>query len=583
MPHGPDGTGGQLELPSSKPWRLGAHPAAISRSAQSWRDVANDIDRTRADLASTTTILLAEWSGAASAAYRARHGALGSALGTVGTVAVQASARLDHAAAILRRGQSLLDSSWERVRRDPTAATVAAETAAAHAIRGDVLVQLTGAVDPLVVDRGHLTGLFPTLETLDEHSDTGWAAAPELTGMPRVIEDGDRVIVSGTASGELIDVGRYPDGQQWVRIGGVGYTFPADKQIVVRAGGGFDTVRVKSDRGVTVLGGNGMDRIEGGGGDDVILGGWDNDQLLGLGGNDVVYGGTGIDYITGGVGDDLLDGGADQDVLYGLDGDDSLWGSDGRDYLDGGSGVDHVDGGRDDDVVFGGRGADTMAGGYGDDVLAGGEGVDSAVGGEGRDTVYAQHDDAASAESVVGIEPHGVSGITVNAGTSAELQARTLSDLEAMRSVPAGQQMLDAIARAHQNNGDNLLITELQMGTEGETGQPRDGAPVGAQIFYDPDYTSLSKDGVPNIPLIHLFHEMGHVYDDFYDSAVPGSYNEGGFVVNSFERAVVGLPVDADQNPATPDTINPGHPYGITENALRDQLGLPQRHTYHGY
>lgn len=46
------------------------------------------------------------------------------------------------------------------------------------------------------------------------------------------------------------------------------------------------------------------------------------------------------------------------------------------------------------------------------------------------------------------------------------------------------------------------------------------------------------------------------------------------------ERAAVGLPIDHDANPATPRQIDPNHPYELTENALRDELGLPRRRRY---
>ena len=41
------------------------------------------------------------------------------------------------------------------------------------------------------------------------------------------------------------------------------------------------------------------------------------------------------------------------------------------------------------------------------------------------------------------------------------------------------------------------------------------------------------------------------------------------------ERVAVGLPIDDDGDPTTPERLDPRHPYPLTENALRDELGVP--------
>jgi hypothetical protein len=152
------------------------------------------------------------------------------------------------------------------------------------------------------------------------------------------------------------------------------------------------------------------------------------------------------------------------------------------------------------------------------------------------------------------------------------------SDLEALRSIPAGQVMLQDLARAI-GRSDTLVIEETS-GQDRETGEPRDGVPVGARVFYNPTHTAAGPNNMPHIPVTHLFHELGHAYDDFYDSAATGTHDENGQRVNNFERAVVGLPIDHDGNPRTADQLDPDHPYAITENALREQLGLPRREQY---
>ncbi|MFD0593358.1 M91 family zinc metallopeptidase [Catellatospora coxensis] len=46
------------------------------------------------------------------------------------------------------------------------------------------------------------------------------------------------------------------------------------------------------------------------------------------------------------------------------------------------------------------------------------------------------------------------------------------------------------------------------------------------------------------------------------------------------ERVAVGLPIDDDGDPTTPERLDPHHPYPLTENALRDELGVSGRQTY---
>lgn len=71
------------------------------------------------------------------------------------------------------------------------------------------------------------------------------------------------------------------------------------------------------------------------------------------------------------------------------------------------------------------------------------------------------------------------------------------------------------------------------------------------------------------------------MYDFTYDTWVPGDYtgadNPG---VPNLEREAAGLPIDDDFDPSTPDRIAPQHPYELTENGLRSELGSPHRTEY---
>lgn len=101
----------------------------------------------------------------------------------------------------------------------------------------------------------------------------------------------------------------------------------------------------------TLFGSNKGNTIEGLGGDDRIVGAQQADLLAGGDGNDTVKGDNSNDTLYGDAGDDRLDGGNDRDVLFGGDGNDTLKGEYGGDWIDGGAG---------DDVYFGGTARDVF-------------------------------------------------------------------------------------------------------------------------------------------------------------------------------------------------------------------------------
>ncbi len=159
----------------------------------------------------------------------------------------------------------------------------------------------------------------------------------------------------------------------------------------------------------TLIGGAGLDWLEGGAGDDLLSGEADADTLIGGDGDDFLSGGSGNDWLIGdngdlsGNGNDILSGGDGNDLLYGLGGDDCLSGDagddtlagfDGADYVSGDDGSDTLYGGGDDDMLLGGGGNDTLVGQEGNDILNGGAGNDDLWGdngdnsGTGADTLY---------------------------------------------------------------------------------------------------------------------------------------------------------------------------------------------------
>lgn len=159
--------------------------------------------------------------------------------------------------------------------------------------------------------------------------------------------------------------------------------------------------------GADVYDGRGAGTLSG-----AVYGGLDDDELLGGAGVEVLNGEEGDDILNGGAGDDVLDGGRGDDALDGGSGFDVVtfrsyhmgvsvnlaegWarspGS--RDTITGveavsgsyhadqivGSGADDVlDGDLGDDVITGGGGDDRIIGNRGDDILSGGQGADTFI------------------------------------------------------------------------------------------------------------------------------------------------------------------------------------------------------------
>jgi hypothetical protein len=92
-------------------------------------------------------------------------------------------------------------------------------------------------------------------------------------------------------------------------------------------------------------------------------------SLAGAAGDDRLIGGDGADSLNGAAGSDQLSAGSGADVLNGGDGADVLVGGNGADELRGGEGADLLKGAKDNDTLVGGGGADTLNGGAGIDVF----------------------------------------------------------------------------------------------------------------------------------------------------------------------------------------------------------------------
>ena len=108
--------------------------------------------------------------------------------------------------------------------------------------------------------------------------------------------------------------------------------------------------------------------------------------FIGFDGDDQFTNETGVEsLILGNDGDDTLIGGFGIDVVNGGDGDDNIFGFGDDDRLIGGLGADEIEGGLGNDRIFGGEGLNRLLGNDGADLIFGGSDVDTVFGGDGAD------------------------------------------------------------------------------------------------------------------------------------------------------------------------------------------------------
>jgi Ca2+-binding RTX toxin-like protein len=466
--------------------------------------------------------------------------------------------------------------------------------------------------------------------TLDDQALAGRAGRYVAVEVEAIERDGRLILDTGVGHDDVVIDDR--GGHLVVSVNGTTYMFDlaTDDGVLVRLGAGDDLARTLAgaDRptrpglvldggsgddqlvvagGSAVLrGGSGDDELAGGDGADRLLGGTGADDIVGHGGDDRIIGAGGDDTLDGNAGDDWVSAGAGDDLVYGETGADLLTGGGGRDHLDGGGDVDHVDGGSDDDVLSGGGGADTVGGGTGDDVAYAGPGHDLVTGGSGADAVHVEPDDvvgdATDDDTVHRMEVDLSLLDAVTVDVAGPLADRIRSDLVTLASTEAGSRLLASL-RGRQ-------VTVVGPGTFVEEGDLYHGAFDAVQ--YDPrdDEAGFGAAGADRpadrlsySPLVSLAHELIHASHDVTGTRVDGIYSgpdlnqldtdrdgvveepgeHGDAPVANEERATVGLPVDHDEDPSTPDVPASAAVEGIvdvTENDLRDELGLETRGRY---
>ncbi|EFV12697.1 M91 family zinc metallopeptidase [Segniliparus rugosus] len=450
------------------------------------------------------------------------------------------------------------------------------------------------------------------------------ALAPLGSAQTRAEDLGDGVVITSdqgqgmihidTGDGDsTIDVAQDERGWVTITVNGESHRLAGRqaKNIEIDSGKGNDKITVSP--GVTVrlrlvdAGGNNTIREEAASGAYIQTGDGDNTVVLG-GGHNYVYLGAGRNHVTG---------------------------TKGADYINGGTGTSTIDTGSGPNTLYGGTGTNVINTGAGANTVYTGSGDVTVNTHGGQDTIYAQsgsHVNAAGA----GASPTVVTVATTNipdsitvSGTP-EFRERVLADLWLLASSPAGQHMLEGIG----NSGHTLDISNGESWNSADHGKPvrnnsftwmsdENGDPLArdpktefadpktgahgqghnAIIAFDPTLTTLSdpaqgttRDYHETPPTVVLFHELAHAYDFANGTMAPGYYGPNGTdrmdgqllsptsYLRNAEREAVGLPFNWDGESSTPETRVPDsvHPYELTENGLREEMGLPDREHYLG-
>lgn len=579
-------------------WDLAARPDTLDAAAHAWLSMGERVDEAATKINNQSSAVLGTWEGESATSYDAHRRTLVTSIDEATNSAARVSTALQRAAGSVRKAQADLDSSWASVsdipssggagavtfqpRDEAEAARVRTAIDRAAEVRARLDVELAQDAADLTTATANWNATAAEWASIADGTTDGFTVPAGATQVG-IIVVGDQVIVNGTDGDDDISVTVDPaTGVQTVTVNGVSYTVPAGQHVVLRGGDGNDTITVPQGGGIdfTLIGSRGSDNITGGDGNDTILGLDDDDNIDAGAGNDRVSGGAGQDYLNGQGGNDRIFGGEGRDTLYGLSGDDVLSGGAEQDYLEGGTGKDTLDGGHGNDILSGGDGDDTLRGGSGDDVSYAGRGNDTTYGGTGSDTANGEAGDTnADVESTVTIEiPDGLAGVRIEG--SPEFVERVQADLQMLSSSPEGQQMIANLQGHIADGPDTLTIREYHNPADpNNSTASTDG--TNSTINYNTRLDDFR--GAP--PVVVLYHEFAHVYDYMNDTFDATPYNGDDTTdhgIKQGERQASGLPIDHDHDPSTPEVIDPDHDFGLTENGIRDEMGLPHRDHYGG-
>ena len=586
-------------------WKLYDDAGKLESASVSWSDVSTAFDTAGETVNQRSqTVRAAGWEGETATAYDGHRKELVSGIDTASTLAGDIASKLSQVAGSVRIAQGRLDGEWAKVVAIPhtgspsgairfetetqeEADRVNASVTAAQGIRDELDATLAKDTAALRAAKAQWAEMAAKWESVANGS-TDPFELPDDVDRNGIITNGDQTIVNTGDGDDKITVTIDPfTGDQLVFVNGQLYRIPAGQHLVIRGGGGEDTIEVpgSSDLDLTIIGGEGTDHVRGGAGEETVVGLDGDDEVDSGGGDDRISGGAGRDYLNGEGGNDNISGGEGDDTLYGLDGDDYLAGGEGQDYHEGGAGDDTFDGGAGDDILSGGLDDDTIRGGSGDDVSYAGRGNDTTYGGSGTDTAHSESGDRdVDAEHHVTVEIPDTTYFFKIEG-SPEFVARVEADIEMLRASPRGQEMLANLQENYDGSGflgmnkDTLTLREYYDPSDPNNSTASNDGHGNFEINYNTRIDTVDAAS----PSVVLYHELAHVYD-YMNGTFSGDPYEGDDTtdhgIKEGERTATGLPIDHDDDPDTPEELDPDHPFGYTENGLRDEMGLPNRDHY---
>lgn len=362
---------------------------------------------------------------------------------------------------------------------------------------------------------------------------------------------------------------------------------------IISVGKGDDMVSVGNGNNIIfakagdnkISAGNGKNKIRTGNGDDSISVGNGNNRIETRDGKDSISAGDGNNYVNSGKGDDFITVGKGNNVIYGLEGNDKI-------KL-----------GNGDNMVFGGSGDDQITAGLGHNIISAGAGNDQIDASKGHNKIFDDGDmgnifEGSNKKNDVHLYKPGENS---NLGSSIRIKStdeegrydpdfksRVESDLELFRATESGQKMLKALDSSWWKK-----VTITKLGEETDNGFATtkfgdlvyvkgDGTPnwgTSSKISYNPAFYD-TLGGTDFLPPVVLFHEMAHSYNHITGTMQPGkTYGLSG-KVNKSEHQAVGLYTDGIKIKHPDGTVTEGNPKGLSENSLREDLGLPERNHY---
>ena len=129
------------------------------------------------------------------------------------------------------------------------------------------------------------------------------------------------------------------------------------EKLIVDLGEGNNKIGVSENikTGLTIVAGNGDNKISAGSGNDSIVVGSGNNTISGLDGDDIIVAGNGNNNIYAGSGSDIVKAGHGNNTIYGGDGDDYLLAGNGNNDIFGQRGNDSIASGNGRNLVYGGQ------------------------------------------------------------------------------------------------------------------------------------------------------------------------------------------------------------------------------------